>query len=405
MEFGLIGEKLGHSYSRELHGRLGGYRYELRELKPQELEGFFRKKDFRGVNVTIPYKQTVIPLLDELSETAEKIGAVNTVVNRGGRLYGYNTDYDGMLALFRHSGISVPGKKALILGTGGTSKTAYAALSSLGAAEIRKVSRRKSADTLTYTEAAAFHGDADILVNTTPVGMYPSVDTAPLDLSAFPRLSGVLDAVYRPLRTELVMQARERGISAEGGLYMLCAQAVRAMALFLDREFDPSLTERAFQALRSEKENLVLIGMPSCGKTTVGKLLAQKIGKPFVDTDALLAETLGPVPDFIRTHGESAFRASERDAVARAALESGQVIATGGGAILDPDNLRALRRNGRVIFLDRSLSMLKPSPDRPLSATPEALKGLYETRLPLYRAAADLTVAADDSPEAVASLI
>lgn len=402
MEYGLIGEQLGHSYSRELHERIGGYDYALLELRPDELGDFLQKRDFRGINVTIPYKQAVIPFLDGISETANEIGAVNTIVNRGGRLLGYNTDYAGLLALARHSGISIPGKKALILGTGGTSKTASAVMKALGAKEIHKVSRRKAPDTVTYGEAAEIHADADILVNTTPVGMFPAVDAAPIDLSAFPRLSGVLDAVYRPLRTELVLDALKRGIPAEGGLYMLCAQAVRAAELFLNREFDPALMESAFQALKAEKENIVLIGMPTCGKTTVGRLLAQKTGRPFADTDALLAMKIGSVPDYIRLHGESAFRTVERETTAEIARKSGHIIATGGGAILSPENLRALRRNGRLIFLDRSLQNLRPSPNRPLSSTPEKLKALYETRYPLYRAAADITVPADRSAEEVA---
>ena len=402
MEFGLIGEHLGHSYSRELHERIGGYPYKLRELRPDELGVFLQKRDFRGVNVTIPYKQAVIPFLDEISDTAHEIGAVNTIVNRGGRLIGYNTDYAGLLALARHSDISVSGKKALILGTGGASKTAFAVMKVLGAREIQKVSRRKAPDTVTYAEAAEIHSDADIIVNTTPVGMFPNADSSPIDLAAFPKLSGVLDAVYHPLRTELVLDARMRGIPAEGGLYMLCAQAVRAAELFLGREFDPALTESAFQALKSEKENLVLIGMPTCGKTTVGRLLARETGRPFADTDALLAMKIGSVPDYIRANGEAAFRALERETVSEISRESGYIIATGGGVILSPENLRALRRNGRLIFLDRSLQNLRPSPNRPLSSTPEKLRALYETRYPLYRAAADLIVPANRSAEEVA---
>lgn len=405
MEYGLIGEQLGHSYSRELHERIGGYDYALLELRPDELEDFLQKRDFRGINVTIPYKQAVIPFLDGISETANEIGAVNTIVNRGGRLLGYNTDYAGMLALVRHAGISVSGKTVLILGTGGTSKTASAVMKALGAKEIHKVSRRKAPDTVTYGEAAEIHSDADILVNTTPVGMFPKVELSPVSLAAFPKLSAVLDAVYHPLRTELVLDAFARGIPAEGGLYMLCAQAVRAAELFLGREFDPALPESAFHALRSGKENIVLIGMPACGKTTVGRLLAQKTGRPFADTDALLARKIGSVPDYIRTNGESSFRALECETIADIARKSGHIIATGGGAILSPENLRALRRNGRLIFLDRSLQNLRPTPDRPLSSTLEKLKALYETRYPLYRAAADTRIPADGSAEAVAETI
>ena len=405
MEFGLIGGHLGHSYSPELHKRIGGYSYELKELNPDELEAFLRKRDFRGINVTIPYKQAVIPFLDGISDAAQEIGAVNTIVNQGGRLTGYNTDYAGLLALTKHSGISVSGKKVLILGTGGTSKTAYAVMKSLGAKEIHRVSRQHSPNTVTYAEAAQQHADADILVNTTPVGMFPNVDASPTSLSSFPRLSGVLDVVYHPLRTELVLSAREQGIPAEGGLFMLCAQAVRAAALFLNRELNPALSESIFQALQNEKENLVLIGMPTCGKTTVGRLLSSAAGRPFADTDALLTQRLGSVPDYIRQFGEAAFREQERDTVAAVAKESGHIIATGGGVILNPNNLRSLRQNGRLIFLDRSLVRLRPSPDRPLSSTPEKLQALYEARLPLYRAAADMTIPADGDPESVVKCI
>ena len=223
MTCGLIGRRLGHSYSPQIHRALADYDYKLWELEPEELETFFRRRDFAGVNVTIPYKQAVIPLLDELSETARAIGAVNTVVRRGGKLYGDNTDFAGMAALIRRIVLSLEGKKVLILGTGGTSKTAVAVARSLGAAEVYRLSRSGRDGALTYEDAARLHADADVLINTTPGGMYPAVEGCPVALDAFPNLSGVVDAVYNPLRTNLVLQARSRGIPAEGGLYMLAA--------------------------------------------------------------------------------------------------------------------------------------------------------------------------------------
>ncbi len=405
MEYGLIGEKLGHSYSRELHERIGGYPYELRELKPEELGPFLQARDFRGINVTIPYKQAVMPYLDEISETAQRIGAVNTIVNRGGKLIGDNTDYDGMCALIRRCGLPVEGRKALILGTGGTSKTVRAVLSNLGAAEILRVSRSGAEGAVTYAEAAAKHKDAGIIVNTTPVGMFPNEGVSPIDLAAFPRLEGVLDAVYHPLRTELVLDAEARGLPASGGLYMLAAQAVAAAERFLDKCFDDSVLEDAFASLRREKENLVLIGMPTSGKSTVGRLLAAGTGKELLDTDELLSRRIGSVPDYIRQHGEAAFRAAEKETIASLSRESGKIIATGGGAILDEGNVRSLKRNGRLVFLDRPLSKLIPAADRPLSASEDRLRELYHFRRPLYLRAADLVISADVPPEAVAAAI
>ena len=406
MRYGLIGERLGHSYSQEIHESIAPYRYELCELAPNELDAFFAERTFAGINVTIPYKQTVIPYLDEISPTAARIGAVNTVVNSDGRLYGDNTDFVGMCELAKHAGVSMQGKKVLILGTGGTSKTACAVAERLGAREILRVSRRAGEDAVTYEEAAASHRDAQILIHTTPVGMFPNDSGCPLDLSAFPDLEGVLDAVYHPLRTNLVLEAQARGIPAEGGLYMLVAQAVYASARFRGIEPDPTGIESVFRRIDGEKKNLVFIGMPTCGKTTVGRLLAAQTGKAFVDTDDEIAAKIGePVPDYIRRVGEPAFRATEHEVVADVAQRSGCVIATGGGAILDPDNVRALARNGVLIFLDRSPEKLLAAPDRPLSSDPAKLAALYEKRYPLYRKAADITVPSDTPPESVAQAV
>ncbi len=406
MTCGLIGRRLGHSYSPQIHRALADYDYKLWELEPEELETFFRRQDFTGVNVTIPYKQAVIPLLDELSETARAIGAVNTVVRRGGTLCGDNTDFAGMAALIHRIMLSLEGKKVLILGTGGTSKTAVAVARSLGAAEVYRLSRSGRDGALTYEEAARLHADADVLINTTPGGMYPAVEGCPVALDAFPNLSGVVDAVYNPLRTNLVLQARSRGIPAEGGLYMLAAQASYASALFRGCETSQRDIDLAYQTVRREMENIVLIGMPSSGKSTVGCALAERLGKRFADSDALVTERIGmPIADYFAQRGEAAFREREQEAVADLAATGGQVIATGGGAILRPENVTALRRSGRLVFLDRSPEKLIATADRPLASDREALRRRYEERYDLYCAAADLHIDGDGTVEETAQRI
>lgn len=406
MTCGLIGRRLGHSYSPQIHRALADYDYKLWELEPEELETFFRRQDFTGVNVTIPYKQAVIPLLDELSETARAIGAVNTVVRRGGKLYGDNTDFAGMAALIHRIVLSLEGKKVLILGTGGTSKTAVAVARSLGAAEVYRLSRSGRDGALTYEDAARLHADADVLINTTPGGMYPAVEGCPVALDAFPNLSGVVDAVYNPLRTNLVLQARSRGIPAEGGLYMLAAQAAYASTLFRGCETSQRDIDLAYQTVRREMENIVLIGMPSSGKSTVGRALAERLGKRFADSDALITERIGmPIADYFAQRGEAAFREREQEAVADLAATGGQVIATGGGAILRPENVTALRRSGRLVFLDRSPEKLIATADRPLASDREALRRRYEERYDLYCAAADLHIDGDGTVEETAQRI
>lgn len=406
MKYGLLGEKLGHSFSKEIHARLADYEYELRELNAEELDALFRKKDFEAVNVTIPYKQTVIPYLDEISERAKTIGAVNAVVNRNGKLFGDNTDFAGMRALALHAGADMKNKKVLVLGTGGTSKTACTVAKDLGAREVLRVSRTKKEDAVTYEEAAEKHSDAQIIINTTPVGMFPKTNASPIDLSAFSKLEAVLDAIFNPLRTELVLTAQERGIIASGGLYMLVAQAVYASALFLDQDADEKKTDEVYKEILNEKRNIFLIGMPSSGKSSVGKKLAEMAGKEFEDTDAMLVKRFGePIADYIRKNGEKEFRDAESEVIAEAAKERGKVIATGGGAILRKENVREMKRNGVTVFLDRDLSLLTATSDRPLSSTKEALERLYNERFPIYEKAADVTVKSNDEIGAVAQAV
>lgn len=408
LTFGLIGEKLPHSYSVDIHKALADYDYRLCELAPDELSTFMEQKSFSGINVTIPYKKSVIPYLAHIDEKAQKIGAVNTIVNRDGNLYGYNTDYYGLKALFDRIGVSIRGKNCMILGTGGTSNTARAVLADEGAEHITVVSRTPSDRTISYEEALRCR-DTEILLNTTPCGMFPSPDACPIDLSAFPRLCGVVDAIYNPLRTELILQAEARGIPSIGGLYMLAAQAQVASELFLGRLpiVDSAKTEKVYHKIQNQKENIVLIGMPSCGKSTIGKLAAEALGKRFFDADEEFFNQFGiSAGDCIRKQGEAAFREKESEVLRTLANTSETIIATGGGAVLREENMHALRRNGTICFLDRDPQKLLCGGDRPLSCDRDTLMKLYETRIPLYRKSCQYTFSSNGSvDEAVAALL
>ena len=402
MKYGLIGERLGHSFSKEIHERLG-YDYELCEVAPEALNGFMKAKNFEGINVTIPYKQAVIPYLDEIDEVASEIGAVNTIVNRDGKLYGYNTDFYGMERLFDHAEVDPYGKKVAVLGSGGTSKTTTAVLRSLGASEIIAVSRSGE---VSYNDLYESHSDIEIIVNTTPVGMFPNISGKPVEINRFDRLSGVIDAVYNPLNTTMVIEAKERGIPAEAGLYMLVAQAIRASELFLNTRYPSYMTNVIYDGIRAEKENVVLIGMPSSGKSTVGRLLAEKLGEEFIDTDELITEKIKmPIKDFFALHGEDKFREIESEVIREIAGRGGLVIATGGGAILRRENLTSLRHNGNILFIDRPLNLLIPTDSRPLSSDRMALENLYMTRYPIYNEACDTRIEAIGTPIEIAENI
>jgi shikimate dehydrogenase len=353
MQYGCIGEHLGHSFSAEIHALLADYKYEICEVARDSLDDFMRRRDFCGINVTIPYKQAVIPYLYYVDESAKAIGAVNTVVNRDGRLYGYNTDVYGMTALINRIGIDMQGKKVAVLGTGGTSKTARAVSSALGAREIIRVSRQAGDGLISYDELYRSHTDVEVIINTTPCGMYPYADggadrvATPVDVSRFPALCGVVDAVYNPLRTNLILDARDRGIPSEGGLYMLVAQAVRASEIFLDTVYPDDVCESVYGRILKSKENVVLCGMPSSGKSTVGRLLSERLSRSFVDTDEVIVDVEKcQITDIFRERGEKAFRDIESEAVRAVSEKSGDVIATGGGAILRDENVRRLKRNG-----------------------------------------------------------
>ncbi len=406
MQYGCIGEHLTHSFSKIIHNELASYDYELREIPVGELDAFMTAREFKAINVTMPYKQDVIPHLKEVEEMAAAIGAVNTVVNRDGRLYGYNTDFGGMAALIRRSGIEMTGKKVLILGSGGTSNTAMAVARHLGAGEVYRVSRTGKNGALTYEEVMSAHLDAQVLINTTPRGMFSRQKGMAIDPALFPHLAGAVDAVYNPLRSEFVLAARDRGIRAVGGLYMLVAQAVLASEIFLDTRYPEDTIERIYRKIKAGKENIVLTGMPGSGKSTVGKLLAEKLGRPYFDVDACITEKTGRTPaEIISAEGEPAFRDIESEVIRSLAMETGAVIATGGGAVLRDENVDALRMNGKIFFLDRPLERLLPTEDRPLSSTKEAIIARYNERYDRYISTADVVITNEGTPQQAAELV
>lgn len=397
MVYGLLGRTLRHSYSPQIHALLGDYEYRLFEVEPQDLEAFLKKREFGGINVTIPYKKDVLPYLSGISDNAKRIGAVNTIiVKEDGGLYGDNTDYDGFLCLVQKSGFQVKGKKALVLGTGGASLPISAVLSDLGAREVVFISRSGENN---YQNLSR-HADADLIVNTTPVGMYPNNLKAPLSLSEFPNLSGVLDIVYNPQKTKLILDADRLGIPAYSGLLMLVAQGKRAAELFLGHDIPDSETDRIFKKLSTEMQNIVLVGMPGCGKTTVGKALAEQLNRPFFDADEEILKRTGKSAEaWIEACGEAVFRQKETEVLESLCKQSGTVIATGGGAVTVPENADILRQNSIVFFINRDVSAL-PVEGRPLSKA-TALSEMYEVRLPMYRSVCDYEIAADGSVEAV----
>ena len=410
MQYGLIGEHLPHSFSKIIHEKIGLYEYDLCELAKDEIDSFMRRKEFKAINVTIPYKQTVIPYLDGISERAEKIGAVNTIVNREGKLFGDNTDFGGMSALIRKTGLELSGKKTLILGTGGTSKTAFAVAESMGAREIYKVSRSAKEGSVSYEEMYAKHTDAQIVINTTPCGMFPNSYESPADLGGFKRLEGAVDAIYNPLSSLFVQRAIGLGAKAQGGLYMLVAQAVLAAEIFTGKKLSEKLIDDIYGQILSEKRNIVLIGLPSSGKTTAGKRISEITGRRLIDSDDVIVEREKvPISKIFAERGEKAFRDIESEVIAQISKENGVIIATGGGAVLRRENVEALKTNGIIVFLDRDPDTLVPTDDRPLFDEKEKMKKLYEERYPIYSAAADIHFKADcgyeEAGDAVCALL
>ncbi len=407
MKYGCIGEHLGHSFSKEIHRELADYEYEIHEVAREALPEFMTRHEFKAINVTIPYKEAVIPYLDFVSDRAREIGAVNTIVNDGGKLYGYNTDFFGMSALIKRNGIRAEGKKVLILGTGGTSRTAVAVVRALGAHEVLRVSRTAKDGAISYDDAYASHTDAEIIINTTPAGMFPNADASAIELDAFPHVGGVVDAVYNPLRTKLYQDAERLGIPRACGLYMLVAQAAEGCGKFIGAEITDEKINEVYLKLLGEKENIVLVGMPGCGKTTIGKLIAKAMGRQFVDTDDEIIAATGRTPaEIIEADGEAAFRDTEAKVIAeRVAPLTSAVIATGGGAVLRADNVTRLKRNGRIYFIDRDIDHIKTTSDRPLTSSREALEAKYRERHPIYSAVCDGKIRAVKDKQANADAV
>ena len=414
MRFGLIGETLGHSFSPQIHAELGSVPYELRPLPPGKLKAFLRERAFEGINVTIPYKQAVIPYLDRIDPSASAVGAVNTVVREAdGTLSGYNTDLDGMLYALLRAGIEPAGKKAVILGSGGTAHTALAVLRKLRAAEIVIVSRDPSAAGRAFPEAAVsgydalytLHADAEILINTTPVGMYPGCGVRPAVIGRLPRLSGVMDVIYNPLRTALIADAEAAGIPSTNGLPMLVAQARAAAEHFLGRAIPDGENERILAGLWRSLRNIVLIGMPGSGKSTIGQLLAEQLGRPFLDLDRCIEEDAGmSIPELFAQYGEKHFRDLETEAAKKYGARTGCVIATGGGIVLRKENYLPLHQNGTLFRLLRDPAKL-PLDGRPLSGSSEAVLAMARQREPFYRLFADAAIDNSGLPEETAAAI
>lgn len=400
MRCGLLGEKLKHTYSPQIHSYFGDYSYELFEISPDELADFLLEGDFDCLNVTIPYKKAVVPFCKELSSCAQKLGAVNTIVKRAdGSLVGHNTDYFGFQSLLLHSGLRLKGKKVLVLGSGGASATVVTVLQEFGAIPV-VISR---SGVYNY-QNLHLHRDAVAIVNTTPVGMYPDTGVSPLSLAAFPALEGVLDIIYNPARTQLLLDAEKKGLIAINGLWMLVAQAKQSAEWFLDHPLSDDLLASTYNTLLAHTGNYVLVGMPGCGKTTVGYHLAAITGKCFVDSDAIIVQRTGKtIPEIFRDHGEDYFRSLESAVLAELGKQSGLVIATGGGCVSRSENYDYLHQNGQVIWLERDINQLSIE-GRPLSqVTP--LQEMYAIRKPLYERFADHVILNNTTPEEVANII
>lgn len=400
MRYGLLGEKLGHSFSKEIHESINDYKYDLIEVEKESLDSFMKNRDFKAINVTIPYKEKVIHYLYYIDDVAKRIGAVNTIVNKNGKLYGYNTDYYGLKSLIESKNVNIKGFDILILGTGGTSKTATQVAIDLGCKSITYVSINNEEGTISYHDAITKYNDVDMIINTTPCGMYPNTMDLIIDLTKFNNLKLVIDVIYNPLKTRLGILAEELNIPYACGLYMLVSQAVYASSIFTDKVIENKVTDEIYQKLYEEKQNIVLIGMPSCGKTTISKMLEDKLNKKCIDIDNLVEEKLGmSIKEHISLYGEASFRKVEKEIVLEASKKNNLIISTGGGVIKDYDNIVSLKGNGKVIFIDRDISLLTPTSSRPLSSNISDLKKLYDERLPLYKKYADVVISNNGSIE------
>lgn len=393
MKYGLIGEHLGHSFSKQIQTRIAeienvkDYDYQLVELDKEEFKEFMEKKDFKGINVTIPYKKDVIPYLDEMDESAKAIGAVNTIINVDGKLKGYNTDFGGFLYMVKAHNVHMEGKKVLIIGNGGACAAVKAVCKHENAKDIVIVSRSANRGAIGYDEMYTSHLDADIVVNTSPAGMFPNIANAPIDVSWFHKLECVLDVVYNPILTRLCFEAQEADIKRVIGLEMLIAQAKYTFEIFENMSFDDSIIDEIKKEMLKDRCNIVLIGMPSAGKTTIGKMLEEKLGKEFFDLDDMIIAKAGKsIPEIFQESGEAGFRAIETEVAIEASKMNNKIIATGGGVVKHKVNMDFLRLNGITIFIDRDIDKLISSdPNRPLSSSKQALQQMYKERYPLYQ--------------------
>ena len=396
----LIGGKLGHSYSPQIHALLGmTYPYEMHEVAPDKIEEFLRTNPYDGFNVTIPYKKDIIPHLCGMSDTARRLGSVNTVLRTPDGWWGDNTDYYGFSYMVRRTGYDVRGKKAVVIGSGGVSPTVCAVLQDLGAASVAVISHKDNT-----AEGRAPHADAQVVVKTSPVGMYPNNGTSPIPADAFPMMECALDLIYNPFETAFLADAREKGCVTESGISMLVAQAKRGAELFTGLQLQDALCDRVTAQMIESRRNLILIGMPGCGKSTVGRMAAKQLGREFVDLDAEIERVAGkPIPQIFADDGEDAFRKIEHDVICDVCRKSSLVIATGGGCVTRAENYRPLSQNGILLWLRRDISKL-PTNGRPLSQQ-NKLEDLYRIRQPLYEAFADITVDAPNSPKRTAQRV
>ena len=387
MRYGLIGEKLGHSFSKDIHERIADYTFDLIPLSKEEFKTFMEKKEFTALNVTIPYKKDVIPYLDEMDEHAKAIGAVNTIVNENGRLKGYNTDFTGFLYMVKKHNVHMEGKKVLIIGNGGASAAIQAVVQHEQAGSMVIVDVVPGNGAISYDEMFSSHLDAEIIINTSPIGMYPRIGNAPIDISMFHKCEAVMDVIYNPILTRLCFEAQEMDIKRVNGLEMLIAQAKQSVEFFLDKSIDDQIIDDIYQDMLRERCNIVLIGMPSAGKTTIGKMLEDRMQKEFIDLEDVIIEKAGKsIPEIFEESGEAGFRAIETEAAIEVSKLNNKIIATGGGTIKHKVNMDYLRQNGITIFIDRDVDKLISSdPNRPLSKSSDALAKMHAERLPLYQ--------------------